>query len=240
MKPVTRVQSVARTAQRSPSSSDAASSTPAKTLRTISFDEIHPSMCGVTRSPFLKTGERITGSNPASYYYIGADGNNVVFWYRDFTGAVRNQKVVQFHENGFNRRKDVHPYTIKGAWMPFWGEEWLEKYNRTILTKIFFVESEKTAIYCQIMFREALWLGCGGSNGCTRGKIERVKHLLATKNLFVLFDNDDGGKHGTTAALKAFKQCGLSASVLAVSDIFPNADDGMDMADCIVAIKGGL
>lgn len=122
--------------------------------------------------------------------------------------------------------------------MPFWGEEHLQTFLNTSLTDIFFVESEKTVIYCQFTFRWALWLGCGGANGCTHGKIERIKHLLSEKRLFLLFDNDDGGKTGTETALRNFQRSGLSANALSVSDLFEQAPKGADLADCIVAGSG--
>lgn len=209
---------------------------PSPILHTVPDDNIHPSMFGVTNSPFCRTCERVTGRKPYSYYAIGAFGNDVLFWYRDFERVVRNKKTVRFQSNGFNRRKDVHPHSITGAFMPFWGEEHLPRFPR--IMDVFVVESEKTAIYCQFVFHWALWLGCGGATGCTRRKIERVKHLLAPKRLFVLFDNDDGGKSGTETALANFKRCGLSANAVSVSDLFPNAPKGFDMADCILAGSG--
>lgn len=210
----------------------------APTLYTVSDEEIHPSVFGIPKSPFCRTCERVTGVKPESWYYLGAYGNDVIFWYRDFTRVVRQKKTVRFHVNGFNRRKDVHPHTMTGVFMPFWGEEYLQTFANTPHTDVFIVESEKTAIYCQFTFRWALWLGCGGSNGCTRSKIERVKHLLSAKRVFVVFDNDTGGKDGTKTALANFKRCGMSASTLSVSDMFPNAPVGCDLADAIVMGKG--
>lgn len=210
----------------------------APTLQSISHDQIHPSVFGIPQSPFCRTCERVTGVKPESWYYLGAYGNDVIFWYRDFERVVRQKKTVRFHANGFNRRKDVHPHTMTGVFTPFWGEEHLQSFANTPHSDVFIVESEKTAIYCQFMFRWALWLGCGGSNGCTRGKIERVKHLLSEKRVFVLFDNDTGGKDGTNTAIANFKRCEMSASALSVSDLFPNAPTGCDLADAIVAGKG--
>lgn len=210
----------------------------APTLHTFTDADIHPSVFGIPQSPFCRTCEAVTGVKPESWYYLGAFGNDTLFWYRDFERVVRQKKTVRFHANGFNRRKDVNPHTMKGAFTPFWGEEHLQTFVNTPHSDVFIVESEKTAIYCQFMFRWALWLGCGGSNGCTRGKIERVKHLLSEKRVFVLFDNDTGGKDGTNTAIANFKRCEMSASALSVSDLFPNAPTGCDLADAIVAGKG--
>lgn len=210
----------------------------APTLHTFTDIDIHPSVFGIPQSPFCRTCERVTGVKPESWYYLGAYGNDVIFWYRDFERVVRQKKTVRFQSNGFNRRKDVNPHTVKGVFTPFWGEEHLQTFANAAHSDVFIVESEKTAIYCQFTFRWALWLGCGGSNGCTRGKIERVKHLLSEKRVFVLFDNDDGGKSGTETAIANFKRCGLSASALSVSDVFPNAPTGCDLADAIILGKG--
>jgi hypothetical protein len=212
----------------------------AATLHTISENDISPSMFGVPKSAFCRTCERITGVKPQAHYYIGAFGNDVVFWYRDFARVVRQKKTVRFHANGFNRRKDVPPHTIKGAFTPFWGEEHLQTFVNTAHTDIFIVESEKTAIYAQFTHRWALWLACGGANGCTRPKIDRVKHLLSEKRVFVLFDHDEGGENGAKTAIANFGRCGMRATALSVSDLFPNAPAGCDLADAIVAAGGGL
>jgi hypothetical protein len=209
-------------------------------LYALNENQIFPSVFGVPKSPFCRTCERITGFRPEAHYYIGAFGNDVVFWYRDFARVVRQKKTVRFHTNGFNRRKDVPPHTIKGAFTPFWGEEHLQKFVNTPLSDVFIVESEKTAIYCQFTHRWALWLACGGANGCTRAKIERVQHLLSEKRVFVLFDHDEGGRNGAKTAIANFGRCGIRATALSVSDLFPNAPAGVDLADAIVAGKGGL
>lgn len=211
---------------------------PAPILHTIPKEDIYPSTYNVLESPFSMTCKLVTRKCPTQHYYIGAFGNDVLFWYRDFERVARNKKTVRFHANGFNRRKDVHPHTITGVFMPFWGEELLQEFANTHFTDVFFVESEKTTIYCQHVFSSGLWLGCGGANGCTRHKIGRIKHLLAEKRLFVLFDNDEGGESGTNTALANFKRCGLSAYALSVSDMFPNAPKGFDLADCILAGSG--
>jgi hypothetical protein len=211
---------------------------PAPALHTISENDIAPSMFGVPKSPFCRTCERITGVKPQSRYYIGAFGNDVIFWHRDFAGVVRQKKTVKFQANGFNRRKDVPPHTISGAFTPFWGEEHLQTFVNTPHTDIFIVESEKTAVYCQFTHRWALWLGCGGANGCTRAKIERVQHLLSEKRVFILFDNDEGGANGAKTAISNFRSCGIRATALSVSDLFPKAPAGCDLADAIVAAKG--
>jgi hypothetical protein len=197
-------------------------------------------MFGVPQSPFCRTCERITGVRPEAHYYIGAVRDDVIFWHRDFAGVVRQKKTVRFHANGFNRRKDVPPHTISGVFTPFWGEEHLPKFLNTAHSDIFIVESEKTAIYSQFTHRWALWLACGGANGCTRPKIERVKHLLCEKRVFVLFDNDEGGANGAKTAIANFGRCGIRAVALSVSDLFPNAPAGCDLADAIVAAGGGL
>jgi hypothetical protein len=209
-------------------------------LHTFSNDEILPSAFGTLKSPFCSTCERVTGVKPESWYYLGAFGNDVVFWYRDFERVVRQKKTIRFEANGFKRRRDVNPYVMEGVFTPFWGEEHLQEFVNTPLTDIFIVESEKTAIYSQFTFQWALWLGCGGSKGCTPNKIERCKHLFSEKRVFVLFDNDSGGESGTKSALQNFKCCGVSANAVSVNDLFSDAPSGCDIADYIVSVKGGV
>jgi hypothetical protein len=209
-------------------------------LYALNENQMFPSVFGVSESAFCRTCERITGVKPEAHYYIGAVRDDVIFWHRDFQGVVRQKKTVRFHANGFNRRRDVPPHTISGAFTPFWGEEHLQKFLNTPLSDVFIVESEKTAIYCQFTHKWALWLACGGANGCTRAKIERVRHLLCEKRVFVLFDYDEGGKNGAKTAIANFGRCGIRAVALSVSDLFPNAPAGCDLADAIVAAGGGL
>ena len=121
--------------------------------------------------------------------------------------------------------------------MPFWGEEHLQTFVNTTLTDIFIVESEKTAIYCQIALQRALYLGCNGANGCTRSKIERVKHLLSEKRVFVLFDKDDGGECAPKAVTN-FQDCGIRAYAMSMAEMFPDAPVGSDVADVIIERSG--
>jgi hypothetical protein len=207
-------------------------------LPVIANDEVLPSIFGIPKSPFCQLCKRITGIDPAIFYWLGAYRNDVVFWYRDFERVVRNKKNIRYQANGFNRRKDVKPEFKEGYYTPFWGEEHLQEFNALGLTDIFIVESEKTAIYGQFSFSWALWLGSNGAWGCTVSKIDRIKHLLTGKRLFVLFDNDKGGQDGTASAIKNFKQCGVRADALLTSDIVPNAPAGCDLADAILAAKG--
>lgn len=207
-------------------------------LRVMQDELIHRSQFGVPKSPFCNTCEQITGKKPQQFYYLGAFGNDVLFFYRDFERVVRNKKTVRYEKNGFNRRKDVHPYIEKGCFMPFWGEEHLEAFVNTHLTDIIFVESEKSAIYGQLTLKNFLWLGTSSSTGCTRHKIERIKHLLHGKRLFVMFDADEAGEKGAETAINNFARSGLSAKKLNITDIFSNAPAKSDIADAIVAAKG--
>ncbi|MFY8000133.1 MAG: DUF6371 domain-containing protein, partial [Candidatus Kapaibacteriota bacterium] len=212
---------------------------PPLTLYEVPEETLFNSQFQVPQSPFCRTCERITGFKPQSHYYLGAFGNDVLFFYRDYEQKVRQKKTIRFERNGFNRRKDVPSNQIKGVFVPFFGEERLRAFADSSMTDIFFVESEKTTIYCQLVFQSlGLWLGCGGNTGCTQAKIQRVRHLLSGKRLFVLFDNDDAGRSGTETALANFRRNHLDASELAVSDLFPTAPEKFDMADCILAGSG--
>jgi hypothetical protein len=210
----------------------------------VSDAEIHLSLFDIPTSRFCALCEQVTGRKPQSLYYLGAYGNDVIFWYRDFMRVVRNAKRINYSENGFNRNKSVNPYMMYNSAnsfiTPFWGEEHLQTFLTTNLTDIFIVESEKTAIYaqCSSQFRWALWLACGGASLCTVSKIERVKHLLSEKRVFVLFDKDSGGESSTAPALQNFKRAGVSASALFTADLYPNAPQGCDLADAILAASG--
>lgn len=212
---------------------------PAKPIQAVPDCDIHPTMFGVSQSPFITTFRRIMGDSPRGY--IGASGDAITFWYRDFAGVVRNGKEMRYQVNGFNRVEEDPKmlYLAKNGFViPFWGENLLPYFTSAGLTDVFFVESEKSALYAQAMFRRYLWLGCSSATGCVIKKIERCKHLLSDKRLFMLFDNDDAGEEGASQAIANFKRCGLVASTVSVKDIFPDAKDKDDIADAIIRAKG--
>lgn len=197
------------------------------------------------QAPFFQHVERVTGCNPHRYWCLGARGNEVWFVHRDFTGTIRNVKSVWYTENGYNRdRQRSARYLYKrddGYIVPFWSEEMLmAAENRDVI----FVESEKTVLYAQSVFKKMVWLGCGGAMGCTPDKIKRVRHLLAESAVFVLFDNDDAGKRGAEVARRNIAACGLRCRSLQTSDFFPEVLDGEDVADVMVrhyaAREGGV
>jgi hypothetical protein len=213
--------------------------------KAIPYAETIESMRDVAqnRSHFCRLMHEITGQNPAWHYGVGAFGNDVVFWYRDYKRIVRNAKRMTIMPNGFNRDKTggarflykaEHGYSI-----PFFGEEFLpECVERDDVHRVVIVESEKSVLYAQYVFEKYLWLGASGSNGCTTAKIERVAHLLSKKRVFVLFDNDDGGVKGTESALRNFKRCGIEATALRLRDLIADAPEHFDIADAIVSAKG--
>lgn len=111
-------------------------------------------------------------------YKLGAtDDGDVIFWQLDHEFNVRAGKIMFYFRDG-HRKKYINwahaKFQIKDFKLKqcLFGEHLLSDYPKK---KICIVESEKTAIICQALFPDMIWIASGGINGLNPEKIKVLK-----------------------------------------------------------------
>lgn len=191
-------------------------------------------------SPFARLLVRLTRPSILTDWSIGLTaGGDTLFWYRNKEGAFVNAKAVRFE--GLHRDKQHNPYFLYGAKDGFgtclYGEHQLAagytQYDGTLYnsrTKIFLVESEKTAIIMSHAMPRHVWLASGGASGLT----ERKARVLNGYTVFILYDCDEAGRNGAEHARDVLRNAGALPRVIDQFAHFPNAPEGYDAADMIM------
>ncbi len=150
-------------------------------------------------------------------YGIGTHGNYVVFWLIDNRKRVRTGKCMLYNKTTGKRIKNkinwMHkqPYQLDQC---FFGEHLIIDNNKPIAI----VESEKTAIICDLIFGKYIWIASGGKSNLTAKKLK----ILHNKKV-ILFPDNDG--------LKKWSEFGLKTSTM-LHDI--DNGSGLDLADLVL------
>jgi Zn ribbon nucleic-acid-binding protein len=160
-------------------------------------------------------------------WLCGSVGNKTAFVYMNKEKYL-NVVHILYKADG-HRDKQITPYSLKAKPGTKYG---LCLFGEHLLTQdkiICLVESEKTAIIAAYFYPQFDWMATGGSNKLTDEKI----NVLFGRKIYYLCDADKAGRNSSTLKkLKAYEQ---NYSVI---DMFPEAEDGSDIADAI--IKGLL
>lgn len=128
-------------------------------------------------------------------YRIGSKNDDVVFWYINQNDEIVDGKVMRYKEDG-HRNKEKPPYFLHGYVckegerdiLPFFGEHLLSM--QELKDKpVGIVESEKTAIICNIFEPFYVWLATGGKTNGTTNMREKMRPLRGRK-VFVFPDAD--------------------------------------------------
>lgn len=124
-------------------------------------------------------------------YEIGCsnyfDGNATVFWQKDTEGKYRGGKIMKYDLEKGKRDKGGKSKIPKITWVHTFFKKREKEYN---LKQTFFgahliplhknkticvVESEKTAILCNIFKPDFIWISCGQMYGLSEDKLEILK-----------------------------------------------------------------
>jgi len=153
-----------------------------------------------------------------------------VFWTIDQGLNVCQPKVFYYKPDG-HRDKDKNPlvpkgYTRDSGFIPclFGLHQLNPKYGDK--KPIALVESEKTAILGFHAFPKFNWLATGGSTL----SYEKAQPLKGYK-VIVIPDSDTPGREGAERTQKRLSELGIAANIC---DLFPNKDNGFDLADYLV------
>lgn len=183
--------------------------------------------------------------NPAPVKGQPLNGEYEVIWYyRDIHGRITAAKKMayNFSDGDFKRIKDKHPLHLHTRDAGYYPSLFCE-YDLTLFPEatVVLVESEKTAARLRFKFREFLnefiYISTGGSKGLTDDKVK----VFNGRNVIICFDCDNGtvledgtikdpkGREGAEDAHKKLVTIANSRVV----DIFPEKNDGTDLADII-------
>lgn len=152
-----------------------------------------------------------------------------IFIFKNRAGKVLNAKWMQYDKTG-HRDKQTKGYSMKQPedskskyMMCLWGEDLLDSSKqRTVIV----VESEKTKVIASFFYPEYDWVSCGSNNGLTDDKIS----VLYGRKIIWLCDADKAGRdNASIKKLKAYQ------SDFEIIDLFPEREDGYDLADAIGA-----
>jgi hypothetical protein len=159
---------------------------------------------------------------------VGTDGDKTVFIHRNQEKRIGNIKCFKFLETG-KRDKDFKSYSLSQP------TDKSKKYG-TLLYGIhlfgverkricLLVESEKTAVIIAYFYQDYDVVACGAANGLTAEKLQ----VLFGRKIYWLADADAAGRENSSIRnLKAYEQD------FEVVDLFPDRNDGTDLADAII------
>jgi DNA primase len=105
------------------------------------------------------------------------------------------------------------------------------------IQKIAVVESEKSAIIASSQYRDVLWLASGGANMLTDERCRRLSYYskqLHGAAIHLFADADEAGRKGFLKATERLQQI---AAPVVYHDLFPERDDGWDVADEVLLNK---
>lgn len=158
---------------------------------------------------------------------IGTDRGQTVFVHRNIKNEVWTAKFIQYTEGG-SRDKDRQGYYMKS---PKEGKYHVCLFGENLLTdkRVCIVESEKTALIASFFYPNFDFVATGSCHGLTEEKIG----VLVGRICFNLMDADIAGRQKGSIQ-KRLAQWNITHQNL---DLFPNNDDGYDLAD---AIRDGL
>jgi hypothetical protein len=190
-------------------------------------------------SPLHKFCNKLTISNEHLLRFgVYSDENKTVYVFRDQEGTIVNLKWFKYKEDG-HRDKDFKSFSLKTPPVPpqskesekivvekyricLFGEHLLDKDKARVVA---IVESEKTAAIASFFYPQFDWVSCASNNGLTDSKIQ----ALHNRTVYWLCDADPAGRKN-----KSIERATAYLNEFYVVDLFPDRNDGYDIADAIV------
>ena len=159
---------------------------------------------------------------------VGTDKTETVFILRNHENRIANTKHFRYLITG-KRDKTFTSFSLrqpkdltKKYNIPLYGEHLLDA---TRQKTVCVVESEKTAVIASWFYSHFDFVACGAANGLTSEKLS----VLYGQKIYWLADADKAGRENSSLKnLKAYEQN------FEVIDLFPNRQDGTDLADAII------
>ncbi|MFC3812849.1 DUF6371 domain-containing protein [Lacihabitans lacunae] len=160
---------------------------------------------------------------------VGTDEKGLtVFVFRNKKGDIINCKRTRYATNG-KRDKNFYSFSMKG---PNQNQKYsidlfgLESIDIDKEKNVVIVESEKTKVIASYFYPEYVWLASAAANGV---KTEKAKNLIGREVIW-LCDADKAGRDNSS-----IRNLRSTVNDIEVSDLFPEREDGHDLADEIIA-----
>jgi hypothetical protein len=162
------------------------------------------------------------------HWGVGTDKTETVFVLRNHEHKIANTKYFRYLVTG-KRDKTFTSFSLrqpkdlkKKYTIPLYGEHLLDT---TRQKTVCVVESEKTAVIASWFYPHFDFVACGAANGLTGEKLS----VLYGRKIYWLADADKAGRENSSLKnLKAYEQN------FELIDVFPNRQDGTDLADAII------
>jgi Domain of unknown function (DUF6371) len=159
---------------------------------------------------------------------VATQKNDTVFILRNKDNKVANTKNFRYLATG-KRDKSFNSFSLKQPkndaakyGIPLFGEHLLDAEKNKIVCV---VESEKSAVIVSWFYPDFDFVACGAANGLTAEKLS----VLFGRKIYWLADADKAGRDNSSIKnLKAYEQN------FEVIDLFPDREDGFDLADAII------
>ena len=159
---------------------------------------------------------------------VGTDGNKTVFIHRNKEKRIANAKFSQYLPSG-KRDKAINSFSLRQPadkstkyGMPLYGEHRLDVERKKI---VLVVESEKTAVIISYYYPDYDVVACGAANGLSAEKLAVLFGCI----IYWLADADKAGRENSSLkVLRAYQQN------FEFVDLFPDRNDGTDLADAII------
>ena len=159
---------------------------------------------------------------------VGTDGDKTVFIHRNKKKRIANAKFSKYLPTG-KRDKDFNSFSLRQPTnkstkygVPLYGEHLMDAEFKKICL---LVESEKTAVIVSYFYQDFDVVACGAANGLTAEKLA----VLYGCTIYWLADADKAGRENSSLkVLKAYEQN------FEFVDLFPDRNDGTDLADAII------
>lgn len=163
-------------------------------------------------------------------HHVGTSKEGTVFWMVDGYGRVCQPKVVAYKEDGHRDRAKM-PMAPKGyrggdGYYPCSFNEVNAIVNNEDV--VGFVESEKTAVLCNIFYPEITWVSGGGATGMTYDK----SHPYKGRACLIFYDADEAGRDNSGKLMRLLQK---DKCTVKVCDPFEDRTDGFDLADYVDA-----
>lgn len=160
----------------------------------------------------------------------GSKEEAVTFWLVDSKGRICQPKMMHYLPTG--KRDKTKPPMVPSQFKG--GEGYypcaFNVYNTAVQEEnvVAIVESEKTAVLCQLAFHEldVTWISPGGATAMSGDKA----HEIRERQVLILYDADEAGREGA-AKLRDLLEKKKCTSI--VCDPFEDLTDGYDLGDFV-------
>lgn len=176
-------------------------------------------------------------------YRIGSKDGNPIFWYINSLGQIVDGKVMAYG-SGIHRDKKRNPYYLfnilkgegeKRDTLPLYGEHLVnQQENKDKM--VFIVESEKTAILCNLLIENdrVIWLAVGGKSNGTNDPIKLFKSLKGRE--IHVFPDCDGVDKWSELVGSIFWAYDIELETDWMSLAIPEDGNKYDIADIMLRI----